>query len=143
MPLVERLRHLQRAAGRESEALVRLTLKGGEVVEKGRGLRGGLLLLFNNAGFAGASGDDRFGVFATPDAFGARILVRAFLERLGEPASAVFAGCNGEIGEDFEVRAGLESPDLDLAINEDGEGGRLDATGGCLLETAADELVVE
>jgi hypothetical protein len=132
---VKRLRDLERALGAEAEAGVRLALEGGEVVKLGRDLGGGFFLLGDDAWLAGAFGNDRFGGGAVPEAFGLGILVAVFFERLAEPAPAVGACGDAEIGENLEVGAGFEGADFLFALGEDGEG------GGCLLyrSDAADE----
>ena len=66
-----------------------------------------------------------------PEAFGFAVLVvRVFFEGLVDPAAFVAAGFDFKVADDFEVGAGLEFLDLELALGEDGEGGGLDPAAG-------------
>ncbi len=95
-----------------------------------------LLFLRDCPGFAAAFLLDRLGASPLPDALGTGILLGPFLKGLVEPPPPVTAGRNAEIAENLPVRPGLERADFLLALDEDGERGRLDPPRGGLLEAA-------
>ncbi len=131
--LIKRLGDLERALrGKRG-----FTLEGGEVVELRGNLGVRLFLLGDLAGLAGAAGDDGLGGLLVPDAFGfgkrgVLVLFPGFIDPLAE----IFAGLDAEGAVDLEIGRRLEGADLGLALGEDGERRRLDATGGGDVESA-------
>ena len=126
--LVEGLRDLGGAARGQAEAVVRLALEGGEVVEAGcrRGAR--LLLVGDLGGTAGlAVGKDGLRLGLVPDAVHPVMLVLALLEAGALVHSLVLAPGDPEGGGDAPEVAGLEVADLQLAGVHDREGGGLHA----------------
>ena len=141
MPLVKGLGQLQGAFGAEAEPPIGLALEGGEVVEQRRGLRGGLALLMDRAGPAFAPGLDFRGADGIPQALGFGVLVLRFLEIFVKPLAGVGSRGHAEFAVDFEIGPGFEVADLFLALDENGEGGGLDAADRGDLETAEEFLV--
>ncbi len=135
--LVQRLGERERGSRREAEAAVGLALQRGEVVEHrgdaGRRFR----FLGDLARLAGALRDerDRPGLF--PEALGARVGILVLLaEGLVEPAAGVFAAAAPERALHLPIVARLEHADLFLALDQDGERGRLHPSHRRELEAA-------
>ena len=108
-----------------------LTLQGREVVKLGRDLLGGIFVLGDNTGLALATLGDDTGTFFIPDAFGATVgIAFVLLEVEVDPLTGILTGIHSEESVDFGVRSGGEGCDFLFALREDGESGRLDASGG-------------
>ena len=138
---VKGLGDAERALGAEAEAAVGLALERGQIVEEGRELRGGLLLLGDGAGPAANLVPDGFGLGLIEQPLGAGVLVGALAESRVEPAAVVLAGPHVEIRVDLEIRARFEGADPLVALDQDGQRRRLHAADGRELEAA--ELGVE
>ncbi len=132
---VESLRDLQGHAGGEAEALVCFALESGQVVEEGSDLGGWFFFLLNRSGFAFAGCTDGFRFLSVPKSLRFCVLLAfAFGEGFVKPTSGIGSGLCLECGVDFEVGLCLERTDFLFPFDENGEGGGLDATGGCFVE---------
>ena len=116
---VERLRDFERLGGGQAEQPVGLALKGGQVVELGRGLRpAGALVFGHHALLPPHARGDLLRLIA---------IIAAQLLRLGvEPQPGVIA----EVGADLPVIARREGADLAVARHEQRQGGGLHAADG-------------
>ena len=77
--LVKRLRDLQRAPRRITEAAVRFTLQACQVEQQRRKLRGRFAFFSGDAGFAQTFVANLLRAFDVPQALGFRVFVRGFL----------------------------------------------------------------
>ena len=81
VPLVKRLRDLERAPGGKTVAAVRFALQRRQIIQARRDLRAGFLFLGDlGDGLALARGDDRFGQRLVPNAIDAIVLVVPLLK---------------------------------------------------------------
>ena len=142
MPLVQCLRHLQRARRGKSEALVRVALQTGEIEQQRRELRGRLAFLRHDARLAEALRANRLGARLLPDAFRARRVIavlrrRSLREFFIEPAAGIISRDTIERAVNFPIRARHEFPNLLLALDENRQRRRLHAADRGLVEPAA------
>ncbi len=115
--LVQPLCGLQGARRRDAVAAVGVALQRGQVVQqRGTGLALGALDRLDGGGLARSGRGDRVGPFALGGAVGLAL----------EPASAI-AAVAGErkLGVDLEVGLGLEGVDLEIALDDQRQRGRL------------------
>src|SRR5439155_25787342 len=110
---VQRLRKRKRRPRRQAEAAVRFPLKTGQIVEKGRDLRGRLGLFRDDArlAFAVCRDRSRFGLVTEP--LRARVgVIFDPLELFVEPPPLVRAAGRNESTEYFPVCTGLKRANL-------------------------------
>jgi len=132
VPLVEGLRDLQRAAGREAEAAVSLALERREIVEARRRLRGRFLFLGDvSERLTLARRQHGFAQRLFPNAVNAVVFVVGDLLEIRALINALVAALrDSELSGDAPESAGLEITNLQLAREDDGERGRLHAADG-------------
>ena len=127
VPLIKSLGEPEGILGGEGS----LPLEGGEVVKLGRDLPRGFSVFGDDAGFVLATLGDDTGTFFIPDALGATVGICFVLLKVEvDPLAVVFAGVDTKESVDFGIRSRGESGDFLFALCEDGESGRLDASGG-------------
>ena len=134
MTLVQALGQLERGLGREAEAAVGLALQAGQVVQETACLGGGFAFFGDAGGLAAHRLHDGQGLTVIPEAVGAQVAIgivaRGFLEGRIEPFARVLAGLGQEGRMNLPVVAAAVGADLLLALNHDGQRGRLHPAHG-------------
>ncbi len=126
--LVQRLGQRQSHTRGKPEATVRFALQAGEIEQQRRELRRGLGFLAREAFLAAAGGDDCGGRVGAPQSLGLALDVLVFLELGIEPAPAILAGLGAEACVHFPVVARRKRTDLVLALHQNRERRRLNAS---------------